>query len=926
MLSIFENQTNKWLQSIQNWIDRTNPNTNTMLNKYIQFNNNKIAYVTNKGIVRPINSENDFEFIMNQNGCPSKQNIILLNIPWNNQWKIGQTISSKPPLILGTSLNIGESCGMEGSNVTITKIYNYPSNVQYVGCYQNELPQTLSIFVPIMNSTNETNGFISTASSIFNNNNDCCGPYYAFNQSSSNFWHSNTTDTTKYDLNTGKYIGTNNISYIDYDGNNQIAYGESLEIKCPSNHILLQYDIQGRQDCCGESNISGRSPNSWIILGKESSEDTWKLLDQQENQNLNYRLMTYTIPSSYTHSYNQYCFITTNCGSPDDITGNRYCVQIAQWNLYDLQSPPSSSSSTKAMNPISNDSLTFDECQQQAYFNNFSYFSLNNIDNNGRGICNVSNDIDSIQQYGPGESYNEIILWSSNTSTLNGKIVTLNGDGTLQIINGNGTVVYSTPNNLNSNTKIVGSNYIGCYNLNKDQLNSNNIFGDSYQYTSQECLDKINSLNLNYMGLFGGTRNDNNNNTLIEICTGSSNINDFIKYGISNQCNQPYGSPSSISLYGKNSFSYLQIDDNGLLTIYNGTQPSDNQGIIWSTNTSNTSQDSNNSYSASNSIFNRDYMLSGEQLMPGQFIGSSTGKTYLIFRPSGSLDLCTSQKKSSCIQNTNLNNTYTSTGISNAVYNFIDGTIKQGLQNFGNVGYITEDGKKETYSMNNLQYIDQYSVLPNLNTSGNDINGLAKSNISLNDCKQLCSSTSDCSGFVYDVSGQYENTCYPKNSNMFPWNSTTNVQPSNGLNIYVRMKGPNEVPIGIDKNSIYSITSTQWNGYPTNGEVNFNKQYGIANVDPTTNQIRSYVEQKLQEHAQIQESQIYKDQNDINQKQQFFKEGFKSYIHSFVKKNQQTQRMVDESTLNVNYYVSIYYAWIFILLMLCVFCFIFLFK
>ena len=54
-----------------------------------------------------------------------------------------------------------------------------------------------------------------------------------------------------------------------------------------------------------------------------------------------------------------------------------------------------------------------------------------------------------------------------------------------------------------------------------------------------------------------------------------------------------------------------------------------------------------------------------------------------------------------------------------------------------------------------------------VDTMGNDIPGAAFGNATVDSCSQACNKNDDCAGFILDVGGNYNKTCFPKTKSMF---------------------------------------------------------------------------------------------------------------------------------------------------------------
>jgi hypothetical protein len=256
-------------------IDPKNP----YLNQNIRFNNGRIAYVTNHGLVKIYENNRVFNGTAGRNGCPNGR-IINLDLPWLDTYYEGTYIPTDPDLLVGSPMVEGQSCGNEGINVFTNTLNENPTS-RYVGCYNDRPPRTTIFIVPIMTSTNDANGFIATASSVYHNNNSW-GPWCVFTRNNQNIWHSTVGGINRYNNRTGNYEGT-----IETIGTETIR-GEWIQIMMPpgQGYTLTEYEIQGRQGCCGNEG-TGRSPNNWVLLGLDET-NVWREIDRQNEQNLRF--------------------------------------------------------------------------------------------------------------------------------------------------------------------------------------------------------------------------------------------------------------------------------------------------------------------------------------------------------------------------------------------------------------------------------------------------------------------------------------------------------------------------------------------------------------------------------------------------------------------------------------------------------------
>jgi lipopolysaccharide export LptBFGC system permease protein LptF len=129
--------------------------------------------------------------------------------------------------------------------------------------------------------------------------------------------------------------------------------------------------------------------------------------------------------------------------------------------------------------------------------------------------------------------------------------------------------------------------------------------------------------------------------------------------------------------------------------------------------------------------------------------------------------------------------------------------------------------------------------LENTKLIGNDIPGAMFSDSpNVESCMSACNKNENCSGFVYDTTGQ-TSTCIPKD-NKPPGMYT----PATGVNTYVRDKTFIELPHGI-YNTVNNIDSIQYENYVkgNNNDVN----YGLTNITSVQKNQLQQLEDKLKQ-------------------------------------------------------------------------------
>jgi hypothetical protein len=828
----YENLVAQITGTTNSYINRVSPN-NPYLNKNVCLSNGACGYVTNQGVFKWYPADNNYTYnsTVGKNGCPNTPYIQIQGE--GDIFALGSTISSNPQLIVGKPMVPGQSCGNEGQNVFVNELLDNPTT-SYVGCYSQQPPVTEVMFVPTINSSNLVNGYLATASSIYQGNNQFCGPWAAFNQNPNDYWHSEVSAATDYNSTTGNYEGNNQISYTDDSGQTVTIMGEWLEIILPdygsgtyaTKIPLTKYDLQGRQDCCGsDSNINGRSPNSWVVLGNGGGNiyHDWHVVDKQENQGLDKELRTYTIQNP--KPYYAYILIVTNCGDPRDTSGSRYCVQISQWNLYTTSSYNSNDSPAMTNVGIMN----FEQCRTTALNTSNKYFSLNSPDQSGNGTCFVSNELSNTQMYGEGLIFGQVALWDTKTYGSDGKSAIVTNGGSLSVLTSTGQSIYSSPAE-----KANPGNYIGCYNdcAGGRALPTWLTVGSNAGSTYDSCSAAAKNGNWKYFGLQFTQANGTSE------CWVGNDLNQGRSQGKASNCitanGVPAGGSCSNAIYNNvdsSSYYYLILQDDGNMCIYRGSGPNDNQGLIWASDTVGKQLESNPNFSATKGQFKRNYIVSGETLLTNQFIGNTNGSIYLIMQSDGNLVLYTNQKVTGC--SINNGNNVGSQNI-NAVNQINDYSIPE---NIGKLAFVDSDSTLHEYSNDNQFYKNTYSIINNANTPYNDIPYAAYGGATVERCESSCNSNPDCAGFVFDRSNSF---CWPKTNQMFPYGHNFSVY--NNSDIYIRDKMPKSPPIGVTQKTS-NIDTIRYNKYVNGGQMN--STYGLANVNSIQKQQLEQLQNKL---------------------------------------------------------------------------------
>jgi hypothetical protein len=813
-LNEYQTLMSKVSGNVTNYIDRVNPN-NPYLGKVIQLQGGALFYVTKQGVAKQILDMNIYTKVSGKNGFPPEGQFITVSLPWDNSYSSpGGTIPTNPPLVIGTPVEIGQSVGNEGVNVFLNSVVKTPQS-SYVGCYNNLPPSTQVMFIPKMNSSNSVNGYKSYASSVYQNNNNFAGPWCAFDGDINTFWHSQVSASTNYDGKTGVYTGSNGWDYKDANGNMVHIAGEWLWLECGPGNILTKYDVQGRQGCCG--NPSGRSPNSWVIIGGVYNE-SYELIDKRENESLNFEMKTYTVNNP--KKYNHFIFLTTNCGNPGDKTGNRYCVQISTWNLY--TSSNYDGTTTSAMTNAGQ--MNYEQCQNYALNSGNKYFGIQSVDNNGVGNCMTSNDLAGSQINGEAVNYKIMPLWDSKTYGNNpGSTMSFN-NGSIGVLNSSGAAVFATPNDT-----AQPSNYIGCYKDNSKRAMPMYDKG-RHKYNNESCQEAAETAGATYYGIQDSKSGQNAQ------CAFSSDLGQAQKYGLANNCTQLSdgswsGGGWSNAIYSTtnptNSY-YLILQDDGNMCIYLGSSPNDNQGLVWSSNTNGKQEQPNPNFTAEKGKYGKNWISSSSTLAPGDFVGSTDGSIYLIMQTDGNLVLYTSTSSSKCSSS---GGKTVGAQDANALYQLNQVGVSG---NLAKLAYIDQDSQLHAYPSDNAKYSNTYTTMTGTDSQGNDISGAAYGNATVQQCQTSCNNNPDCAGFAFS-----NNVCYPKTSSMYP---AGQMQVNPNVDLYVRNKMPSSPPIGV-KNTTNNIDTLFYQNYVDGGAID--EAYGLSKASSVQKQQLQQMQTKM---------------------------------------------------------------------------------
>ena len=447
----------------------------------------------------------------------------------------------------------------------------------------------------------------------------------------------------------------------------------------------------------------------------------------------------------------------------------------------------------------SNGTYTYDMCKNAANDDGYKYFALQNVNTEtNKGYCAVSND--SISATKNGTSYvvtGSVALWDSKTNGT-GTNASVTDQGTLSVFNSSGAVIFNTP----SDTTLVSGGYIGCYNDKSDRAMINTSSGKYVPL--DECKKYAEDGKYTYYGAQNKDGNDNG------WCVASNDLTSSQKYGVANNCiknslGQFIGGGWSNAIYSMDGAGtyYVILQDDGNMCVYKGKSPSDNQGVIWSSGTNGQQQKPNPLYTAAKGKYGQNWMSTNSTLAQGDFIGSTDGSIYLIMQSDGNLVLYTSQTAENCKKISDGN--YGGGEKANALYEF----EKTGfLANLGKLAYIDSETNLREYPSSLLEKSNQYELINDYDSTGNDIQNTTTTSAEKG-CIDACNSNADCSGFVYQPTG---NICYLKNSSMYPVGKKQYYQDS-GLIMGIRKPQISSSVNGSCSRDIVNIDTIQYNNY-----------------------------------------------------------------------------------------------------------------
>jgi len=332
---------------------------------------------------------------------------------------------------------------------------------------------------------------------------------------------------------------------------------------------------------------------------------------------------------------------------------------------------------------------------------------------------------------------------------------------------------------------------------------------------------------------------------------------------------------------------FLALEANGNMTVYEGTNPNDIKGQIWTTLTAGKQQETNSEVVASKSKYGQNFMTVGSTLAPGDFIGSNDGKLALVMQTDGNLVLNTYETDVNCPK---IGDIFGGGKGANAVYDIGMNAI---TKNMGAVGFIDGNSTLYTYPNNNQKYSDNYTKFQNISSFGNDIPG-AFTGSTLESCKKSCDNNPNCGGFVITSDGK---TCWPKDKGMYPFGGEGRL--FTGRDTYIKGKQPITPPIGVSSNTI-SMNSVDYENYIKTQTLD--NKYGLANANSVQKQQLIQLRSKLNMLSkQITDLTNKFQSGSVNAEQQSHKNisGVDQYYEDFNNTNNKIRGIAGENSVGI---------------------------
>jgi hypothetical protein len=244
---------------------------------------------------------------------------------------------------------------------------------------------------------------------------------------------------------------------------------------------------------------------------------------------------------------------------------------------------------------------------------------------------------------------------------------------------------------------------------------------------------------------------------------------------------------------------YLILGDDGNMCIHRGTDPNNDQGVIWCSETKDQQQNANSNMVSSKSKYGQNWIKGESVLASGDFVSSTKGDLVLKMEDDGNLVLYTYTMESNCKAMSDGN---VGGGLNaNAAYNIQQQSFPQ---NIGLYGYVDADSILKQYPESMVGVTNEYQIKLNSDLPGNDITSLTVNDET--ECQTECNNNENCGAYVYQVSTK---TCWLKD------NSTTNplTNPISNEGTTLGLRKPKLQGTSSCGSKVSNVDSIQYNNY-----------------------------------------------------------------------------------------------------------------
>lgn len=806
-----------------------------LLNKNIKLTDGKIGYVTSEGIFKHYPNEEIYKNTSGKRGCPANYTQVEATI-------VNGKVTTTPPFIVGEPMQMEQSCGYEGKNVFASNT-GAPGSHTYKGCYK----------APV------DNDYFTYESGLGENASFESCKQLAYDTGSNVFsLFGNTKDKLKC------YTGTS----IDTLRANGASLTHVVSWETPSNVDSISALFNNAGQLMVKGNIT-TSTQSNLKSGL-----TFKLYRGYMNDDINFfknaSLITQGISTNFTS-------ISSSTLNSSDDNSSRISIE---WLGY-LKSNTSGKISI---------SLNTDDCsymwigdnalsnykKENAFINNgglhppvkkTNSISLNSDiyypiriqfgQNLGKGLFSLSIPTNIQLLTTPNPFSTNIVNAQDNIKTI-GDLWTSNGPikncdpeygGKINLTNS----VSSWGYNCNSyKSPITGNKYnVQLGNLTEEVKTSfNNSNGISFDYTIGKNMSDL---------AYGCTKNFSANYK----CGNGPDKQIFID----KEAGGRFANFNCIEEEKKCKF-LLNVQDDGNLVIYsygNDIKP------LWNSNTYNVVGISDPSKTAEKGKFGRNFILPGETLEDGEFVGSKNGKCFLTMIKGRGLVLM--YNKSNCQE------------IDGKIYGVSepsDGNVtaasyvipENDLSNLYKTGYVNRNANIQSYNSGSLSKSNAYTEMGNFRLDGTSMKTIQTND--LNECKTACNNDNNCDGFAFG-----NNMCDLRSStSMYP-----NVKRYTDTNVSLYKRLNNIKNHSSCSKDVIPINLNQYSNYVQGKEMSqdvicglgiYNKQFydkldvDLKSLQNTINQINtrlsglSATDKKILEQHGMTENKMKNDIISIN--------------------------------------------------------------